>query len=108
MAASVSLSMPFENRQYYVYIMTNETNSVLYIGVTNNLARRVVEHKQKGIVSFTAKYNVTKLVYYDCAGDIRTAIEAEKRLKGWSRVKKIDLITTMNPEFKNLSEDLIA
>ena len=90
---------------YYVYILTNYSNKVLYTGVTNNLERRVYEHKNKLVKGFTEKYNVHKLVYFDSTTDVKVAIEREKQIKGWTRLKKIELIESMNPEWKDLSED---
>ncbi len=95
------------SKQYYVYIATNKTNTVLYIGVTNNLIRRVFEHKHKMVSSFTSKYNITKLVYYEVFNDINEAIKREKQLKGGSRKKKMDLIKKMNPTLKDLYEEII-
>lgn len=93
--------------QYGVYIMTNEYHTVLYTGVTNDLLRRSPEHRDKrNPKSFTAKYNLTKLVYYDVTDSIGAAITMEKRIKGWSRTKKIALITERNPSWKDLSEEL--
>jgi putative endonuclease len=89
-------------KQYWLYMMTNPNNTVIYTGVTNNLLRRVQEHKEKEVSSFTSKYNVTKLVYYETFGRISDAIAAEKRIKSGSRAKKIELIETMNPGWKNL------
>ena len=94
------------NRQYYVCIMTNKRNTVLYTGVTNDLERRVYEHKAKLVEGFTKKYNVTKLVYYDIFEDPRNAILREKQIKGGSRQKKIDLINGMNREWRDLYEEL--
>lgn len=91
------------NRQYCVYIMTNAHNTVLYTGVTNNLMRRVGEHKA-GKSAFTRRYNVTKLVYYECGDDVNVAITREKQIKAGSRQKKIDLVNSMNPEWKDLYE----
>jgi putative endonuclease len=91
-------------KQYYVYIMTNRHNTVLYVGVTNNLKRRIHQHKTKGISSFTKKYNVDKLVYYETCEDVKAAIAREKQLKGGSRKKKIDLIENCNPEWQDLSD----
>ena len=91
-------------KQYYVYIMTNKSNT-LYTGVTNDLIRRVYEHKNHLVKGFTDKYNITKLVYYEATNDVRSAIEREKQIKGWLRIKKINLIESMNPEWKDLSED---
>lgn len=94
-------------KQYYVYIMTNAHNTVLYTGVTNNLARRVYEHKN-GIGSvFTKRYNVHKLVYYEVGNDVNAAIAREKQIKGGSRQKKIDLINSLNPEWRDLYEELL-
>ncbi len=89
-------------RQYYVYIMTNATRT-LYIGVTNDLERRVYEHKQKLADGFTKKYNITMLMYYEETGDVESAIAREKQLKGWRRSRKIDLIEGFNPQWKDLS-----
>jgi putative endonuclease len=90
--------------QYFVYIMTNKSKT-LYTGVTNNLQRRVYEHKEKIFKGFTAKYNITKLVYFEIFNDINSAIRPEKQIKGWLRKKKIDLIETTNPEWNDLSEE---
>ena len=90
-------------KSYYVYIMTNKYNTVLYTGVTNDLERRVFQHKTKSIKSFTSKYNCTKLVYYVETDDIGAAITEEKRIKGGSRKKKIALIESMNPDWKDLA-----
>ena len=94
------------NKQYYVYVMTNKNNNVLYTGMTNNLIRRVYEHKEKIIGGFTKKYNCTKLVYYEIVKDPFNAIAREKQIKAGSRKKKIDLIIMMNPEWKDLIDDL--
>jgi putative endonuclease len=91
-------------KYYYVYIMTNKSRT-LYTGVTNNLERRVWEHKNKVIPGFTSKYKITQLVYYEEGSDINVAIAREKQIKGWLRAKKIALIESMNPEWKDLSED---
>ena len=88
----------------FVYIMTNKDNRVLYTGVTNDLTRRAYEHKQKVDRSFTARYNVTKLVYYEVFEDPIDAIAKEKQLKGGSRQKKINLVNRMNPQWANLIE----
>ena len=92
------------SRQYYVYIMTNKYNTVLYTGVTNDLMRRAYEHRTGQGGRFTSKYRVTKLVYYEEWADPRSAIEREKQIKGGSRQKKIDLINGMNPEWNDLCE----
>ena len=91
-------------KQFYVYIMTNKSKT-LYVGVTNNLQRRIREHKNKIIQGFTLKYNITKVVYFEVINDIECAIKREKQIKGWLRKKKIDLIESMNPEWKDLSEE---
>ena len=88
---------------YYVYILSNWDDSVLYIGVTNDLKRRLYEHKNHLVDGFTHKYNVTKLVYFEHTNDVRSAIEREKQLKGWTRAKKHTLIKKMNPFWKDLS-----
>ena len=90
---------------YYVYILTNKMNTVLYIGVTNNLTRRLYEHKNKVIQGFTAKYNINKLVYFEETKNIQEALLREKQLKGWLRCRKENLINEMNPEWKDLSEE---
>lgn len=89
---------------YYVYILTNQSNRVLYTGVTNNLERRMYEHKNKLISGFTEKYNVNKLVYYDSTTDVEEAISREKQIKGWTRQRKIELIESVNPRWVDLSE----
>jgi len=86
--------------------MTNKYTTVLYTGFTNNLQRRVSEHKSKLIEGFTKKYNVTKLVYYEIYEDSYTAISREKQIKAGSRQKKIDLVNKMNNEWKDLYDEL--
>jgi putative endonuclease len=93
-------------KDYFVYIMTNKGNTVLYTGVTNDLARRVFEHKEKVVPSFTSRYNINKLVYYEVFGDPYSAITREKQIKGGSRKKKIVLIESMNRDWKDLSDEL--
>ena len=83
--------------------MTNWNNRVLYTGITNNLERRVYEHKNKLVEGFTSKYNLNKLVYYDFAEDPLSAISREKQIKGWSRQKKNQLIESINPKWEDLS-----
>lgn len=90
-------------KTYYVYMLANKTNSVLYTGITNNLQRRISEHKQKLVEGFTKKYNVTKLVYYEETGDVLSALTREKELKGWNREKKNKLINSVNLEWSDLS-----
>ena len=89
--------------EYYVYIMANKSRT-LYVGVSNDLERRVYEHKHKLIKGFTSKYNITKLVWYETFPDIQQAIEGEKRLKGWLRSKKIAMIEALNPNWEDLSQ----
>lgn len=91
-------------KNYYVYIMTNRSGT-LYIGVTNDLIRRVYEHKNKLIPGFTTKYNIDRLVYIETTSDIEAAIAYEKKLKGWNRAKKINLIKEQNPKWVDLSEN---
>jgi len=91
--------------QFYVYIMTNQYNTVLYTGVTNNLARRVEEHKNKSVAGFTTKYNITKLVYFEAFDNPASAIAREKQLKGGSRQKKLDLVSAANPRWQDLTDD---
>jgi len=92
-------------KYYFVYILTNWNNRVLYIGITNNLERRNFEHKNKLVDGFTSKYNLNKLVYFETFEDSLLAIAREKELKKWSRKKKDDLIKTKNPEWKDLSAE---
>ena len=89
---------------YYVYIQTNQFNDVFYVGVTNNLERRIREHQSGLIDGFTKKYRVHKLVYCESCHDVRDAIAREKQLKNWNREKKRFLIEKMNPEWKDLSK----
>ncbi len=89
----------------YVYILASGKNGTIYIGVTSNLMKRMYEHKNKIIEGFTSKYSVHNLVYYEDCLSISTAIEREKQIKGWVRKKKIILIETNNPEWKDLSEE---
>lgn len=92
--------------QYYIYLLTNMSNKVLYTGVTNDLQRRLYKHKNKLIPGFTAKYNLKKLVYYECFDDITAAILREKEIKGWIRQKKNNLIETTNPNWDDLHDEL--
>lgn len=90
----------------YVYIMTNKPLGVLYVGITNDIHRRVSEHKSSQIKGFTQKYNLHKLVWFEYHDDIKTAIDHEKRLKNWKRDWKIDLIEKLNPDWTDLAETL--
>ena len=93
--------------QAFVYIMANRFNTVLYTGVTNNLARRVAEHKENHAGKFAGRYLANKLVYYEMTDDIVVAIEREKQIKGGSRKKKIELINSINPEWKDLYDEVL-
>ena len=95
-----------EYKQYYIYILSNYSNSTIYIGVTNNLVKRLYQHQNKLIDGFTSKYNINKLVYYEIYQNIDYAINREKQLKGWSRAKKNALIETLNPTWKDLGKEL--
>ena len=95
--------------QYYVYILTNKYCTVLYTGVTRDLIRRVYEHKNHfDKDSFTSKYNVTRLVYFEETNDVRSAIEREKQIKSWSRKRKTDLIFEKNPNWVDLYNSLLG
>ena len=94
-------------KSYYVYILASKRNGTLYIGVTNSLIRRVCEHKNGLISSFTKKNNVNRLVCYKQFDDISSAIHCEKRLKKWNRQWKLDLIEKDNPEWKDIYDDLL-
>ena len=91
-------------RQYYVYILANRTKTI-YTGATNDLQRRIFEHKHLMTKGFAYKYKLTKLVYYEVGRDIKVAISREKQIKGWLRKKKVALIESVNPEWKDLSEE---
>lgn len=95
------------NNSYFIYILTNPHHTVLYIGVTNNLIKRVWEHREKLVEGFTKKYNISKLLYYETFNSIEETIAREKQLKAGSRKKKIELIETMNPLFEDLYEKII-
>lgn len=99
--------MPREHR-YYVYLLTNWNNKVMYVGMTNDLLRRVYEHKTKVVKGFTEKYNVNKLVYFEETPDVRAAIAREKEIKRWRREKKNALVFKSNPEWKDLSDDFYS
>ena len=91
-----------QDRQYYVYILTNSART-LYVGVTNDLERRMYEHKHKLVPGFTSKYNVTWLAYYEQTSDVHSALAREKQIKSWRRSKKVALIESSNPRWKDLS-----
>ena len=92
---------------YYVYILASKRNGTLYIGVTNNLERRMYEHENHLVKGFTEKYNVCILVYFEQTNDVQSALQREKRLKKWNRKWKLDLIEKINPDWKDLSENWI-
>ena len=95
--------------QYYVYILSNRTGTTIYVGVTGDLIRRVYEHKHhmdKG--SFTDKYDVTRLVYFEATSDVRAAIAREKQIKGWNRARKNKLVATMNPKWEDLYDSILG
>lgn len=94
--------------QYYVYLLTNQGNSVLYAGVTNDLVRRVYEHKSGVLPGFTPRYCVNRLVYFEVFDDVGSAIAREKQIKAGSRQKKIDLITAHNREWRDLYDEIIG
>ncbi len=95
------------NKQGYIYILFNKRNGTLYTGVTSDLVKRIYEHKNKVVDGFTKKYDVDKLGYYEVFDDITTAIEREKQIKSGPRKKKLNLIESMNPERKDLYDDII-
>ena len=91
-------------KKYYVYILTNHSKT-LYTGMTNNIKRRIYEHKNKLIKGFTEKYNISKLVYYESTNNVNSAIVREKQIKGWLRERKIELVETENPNWNDLSQN---
>jgi putative endonuclease len=92
---------------FYVYILSNEWRTI-YVGVTNDLERRVWEHKNKAVPGFTTRYDIDRLIYFEHFTDIRDAIAREKQIKGWKRFKKVALVDTMNPQWKDLAADWFA
>lgn len=92
------------SKTYYVYIMANKSGT-LYTGVTGNIKERTWQHKDGLVEGFTKRYNITRLIYYECFGDVNSAIAREKQIKGWVRRKKLDLIAAVNPEWGDLSDD---
>jgi putative endonuclease len=97
--------VPREHR-YFVYLLTSKDNKVMYVGVTNDIKRRLYEHKNKMVKGFTEKYNVNRLVYYEETSDVLAAMAREKEIKRWRREKKDALVVAVNPEWKDLSEGL--
>ena len=96
------------SQHFYVYILASRRNGVLYIGMTNNLARRVWEHKTNAVDGFTKRYNVHRLVWYDVADTALAAITREKQLKKWKRTWKIQLIEKTNPEWRDLYDEIVG
>ena len=94
-------------KKFYVYIMSNKHNTVLYTGMSGNLPKRVRQHKEKALPGFTKKYNTDKLVYFEESSDANTAIVREKQIKSWSRKKKEELINSMNPEWRDLGDEVL-
>ena len=94
------------DKNYYIYLLTNWNHKVMYVGVTNDLKRRLCEHKNKQIVGFTEKYNLNKLVYFEETQEVYTAINREKEIKKWRREKKNQLVSQVNPGWQDLSESL--
>jgi putative endonuclease len=101
--AQREILMP-QDRTYYVYLLTNWNNKVMYVGMTNDLKRRIYEHKAKTVKGFTEKYNLNKLVYFEATSNVQAAIAREKEIKKWRREKKNALVTGANPGWKDLSE----
>ena len=97
-----AVAIPSQRKEYYVYIITNRINTVLYTGITSDITKRVWQHKNKVIEGFTKKYSINKLVYFEIYEDPENAILREKQIKAGSRTRKIQLITKMNPTWKDL------
>ena len=95
------------SHSYYVYILTNWNKKVMYVGMTNNLKRRLSEHKNKTVEGFTKRYNIHMLVYYEHTTDVNEAIAREKQIKKWRREKKNNLVETLNPQWRDLSGDWV-
>ena len=94
-------------KEYYVYLLTNWNNKVIYVGVTNDLQRRIYEHKEKKVKGFTEKYKVNKLVYFEQTTEIEVALNREKEMKKWRREKKDKLVENINPSWRDLSKDFL-
>ena len=92
-------------KQYYIYILTNKNNSVLYTGITGDLIKRIYQHRNKAVKGFSFRYDLNKLVYYEIFYDPESAIKREKQIKGWVRKKKIELVESMNPKWEDLSRE---
>ena len=96
--------MTQDTHTYYIYILSNDTGTI-YTGVTNNLLRRVDEHKRGAVEGFTKRYKIHRLIYFEETNNIYDALEREKQIKGWTRKKKLDLVRTINPTFEDLSNE---
>jgi putative endonuclease len=92
------------SHNYYIYVLTNDFGNVMYVGMTNNLERRMVEHQQALVEGFSKKYNLKKLVYYEHTSDVNAALAREKEIKKWRREKKNRLVENLNPEWEDLSK----
>lgn len=101
-----AVAIPFNRKQYYVHIMANKINTVLYTGITSDLKKRIWEHKEKVIDGFTKNYNINKLIFFEIYNDPENAILREKQIKAGSRAKKVELIMGINPEWKDLYDKL--
>ena len=104
---SIEVQYLYMIRYSYVYFLTNKYNTVIYVGVTSNIIKRIYEHKNKLADGFSSKYNLNKLVYYETFEDITEAIKREKQIKGGSRLDKIKLIKSFNPEFNDLYDQIV-
>lgn len=93
-------------KYYYAYILANKTNTVLYTGVTNDLKKRVYQHREKLVEGFAKKFNVYGLIFYEQTENVESAIQREKQIKSWSRLRKVELISKFNPEWEDLYEKL--
>ncbi len=93
-------------KYYYVYILSNKTNTVLYTGVTNDLKKRVYQHREKLAEGFTKKFNANRLVYYEQTENVEGAIQREKQVKGWNRSRKVEMVSKFNPKWEDLFEKL--
>ena len=100
------MAILINRKQYYIYIITNKINTVLYTGVTSDLKKRIWEHKEKVTEGFTKNYNINKLIFFEIYNDPENAILREKQIKAGSRIKKVKLITGINPEWKDLYDKL--
>jgi putative endonuclease len=98
--------IPFAMANYFVYMLTNKPRGTLYVGVTNDLVRRVYEHREGAVPGFTKRYTLKQLVHFECYDDPMTAIQREKNIKHWSRAWKLDLVASSNPQWRDLYNDI--